>query len=101
MAVESYVQCRLTEETHTRLRAFLERLKAKARASPGRFRPSLTKGKVGLSDAIDELLYFVDREEGRKASYSRAKTAKRRELDVKAGSVLRREADKGGDGSPA
>lgn len=69
----SYTGVRLQRGTHARLQAFLDRLKLKAKANPSKFRPALTAGKIGLGDAIDELLYIVDREEMRKSSYSRSK----------------------------
>lgn len=76
MEKSEYVQCRLTAATHQRLTAYLERLKAKAAAKPERYRPALSKGKVGLSDAIDQLLYFFDQEESRKRSYTQSRAKK-------------------------
>lgn len=80
MKVERYVQCRLTVDTHTRLTAFLGRLKSKAARAPGKYRPALSRGKVGLSDAIDELIFRLDLEESRKKSYSKGRRRKGRML---------------------
>lgn len=68
-----YVQTKLTQDVHARLTAFLERLKARARANPTRHRPGLDRAKAGLSDAVAELLWLADQEAMRKASHGRRK----------------------------
>jgi hypothetical protein len=91
MEQKQYVQARLSLDTHTRLTAFLERLKVKAKAKPSRYRPALCRGKAGLSDAIDELLFYFDQEETRKRSWSasRSKNGRKTAEKINPAEVLR------------
>lgn len=81
MGVERYVQCRLTEETHGRLSAYLAAVKTRASKNPRKYPPGLCRGKVGFSDAIDFLLFTVQREEARKKSYSKSATSWQRKQE--------------------
>lgn len=73
MEQRQYVQVRVSADTHKRLTSVLNELRRDAVVRPDDYLPGLSQGKVGLSDAIDQLIFARDTEKVRKRSYKDAK----------------------------
>lgn len=73
-----YIQVRLLKSTYNQLLAFSEEEQRKARRRPHAYSRALTKARVSVCDAVDELLVRQYKEMERKRAWTTKRRAKQK-----------------------